>query len=93
MTLKPFGPQSGSCNKEICLPVLLPVLTPHVSLRYSSMDTEDVGFMDSFHVGSDEVASLLRRTKAHCALGPDGISAWMLRSFCGLPFSIDYLHV
>ena len=52
-----------------------------VSPSYSSMDTEDVGFMDSFDVVPDEVAVLLQRTKAHFASGPDGISAWMLRSF------------
>ena len=52
-----------------------------MSPSFSSMDKEDVGFMDSFDVVPDEVANLLRRTKAHCASGPDGISAWMLKSF------------
>ena len=44
-----------------------------VSPSYSSLDTEDVGFMDSFDVVLAEVANLLRRTKAHCASGLDGI--------------------
>ena len=48
---------------------------------YSSLDTEDVDFMNPFDVVLAEVANLLRRTKAHCASGLDGISAWMLRSF------------
>ena len=52
-----------------------------MSPSYSSLDTEDVGFMDSFDVVPAEVANLLRRTKAHCASGLDGISAWMLGSF------------
>ena len=42
---------------------------------------EDVGLFDSFEVVPAEVANLLQRTKPHCASGPDGISAWMLRSF------------
>ena len=36
--------------------------------------------MDSFDVVPAEVANL-QRTKAHCASGLDGISAWMLGSF------------
>ena len=42
---------------------------------------EDVGPFDFFDVVPAEVANLLQRTKAHCASGPNGISAWMLRSF------------
>ena len=48
---------------------------------YSSLGPEDVGLLDSFDVVPTEVANQLRRTKAHCASGPDGISAWMLRNF------------
>ena len=29
----------------------------------------------------DEVVDLLKRTKVHSALGPDGVSAWMLHTF------------
>ena len=48
---------------------------------YSSLGPEDVGPLDSFDAVPAEVANQLRRTKAHCASGPDGISTWMLRSF------------
>ena len=44
------------------------------------METEDEGPLDSFDVVPVEVANQLQRTKPHCALGPDDISTWMLRS-------------
>ena len=65
-----FNQYFASCFNPTC-----------VSPSYSSLDTEDVDFMDSLDVVLAEVANLLRRTKAHCASGPDGIPAWMLRSF------------
>ena len=48
---------------------------------YSSLGPEGVDPLDSFDVVPAKVANQLQRTKAHCASGPDGISAWMLRSF------------
>ena len=41
----------------------------------------NIGRLESLDLTHQEVQNLLLRTKQHSATGPDGISAWMLKTF------------